>query len=325
MAAQIIPPGTAAAQYTDLFMGLVRMPLFALLAGTLILTSVERRGAGSVAVRRTELIGYQFLLWTIIQGGSELATNPVKNVPITWQSALDITHPLAHLWFLPFILLASLITAFSKPWQSPLRGGLTITATAALSILTWGQLPKVIFVAGLPLIVFVVVGASIGAERASRILTGARLSALMTVGCAGMLILTAIMAWGNPAAPTEAYATGALSQAAVSMAGTAAGITGFSTLIAVACRTLPSLERALAYLGTRSIHIYLPHILFTAATRIALSLVGISSPAAHLIIGTLVGVEGPLLLYWFASRWTPWLYAPPWRPEGTLPRTKYGG
>jgi fucose 4-O-acetylase-like acetyltransferase len=62
-------------------------------------------------------------------------------------------------------------------------------------------------------------------------------------------------------------------------------------------------QRFAAYLGQRSMAIYVAHIFFTAGTRIVMDrFLHMTSEPAHLIAGTLIGLAGPLLLYELATR-----------------------
>lgn len=52
----------------------------------------------------------------------------------------------------------------------------------------------------------------------------------------------------------------------------------------------------LAWLGTRTMPIYLVHIIVTAATRVMLLKLGVSGVGLHLVLGTVLGVALPLVL-----------------------------
>jgi peptidoglycan/LPS O-acetylase OafA/YrhL len=62
------------------------------------------------------------------------------------------------------------------------------------------------------------------------------------------------------------------------------------------------LAQHLSRLGQLTLPIYLTHILFTAATMIALDRAGIDSLALHLAAGTTLGLVGPVALYLLARR-----------------------
>lgn len=54
--------------------------------------------------------------------------------------------------------------------------------------------------------------------------------------------------------------------------------------------------RALAWLGQRTMPIYLVHIILTAGTRVALLKLGVTGMWPHLVLGTLMGIAVPLML-----------------------------
>ena len=58
----------------------------------------------------------------------------------------------------------------------------------------------------------------------------------------------------------------------------------------------------LSALGQLTMPIYLTHVIFSAAVRMVLARLGQDGLIVHLIIGTLAGLAGPLLLVWLAHR-----------------------
>jgi peptidoglycan/LPS O-acetylase OafA/YrhL len=60
--------------------------------------------------------------------------------------------------------------------------------------------------------------------------------------------------------------------------------------------------RAVAFLGTISLAIYVMHTMFSAAVRIGLIVFGIDNLAVHFVLGVVAGVLGPLLVYVVARR-----------------------
>ena len=62
----------------------------------------------------------------------------------------------------------------------------------------------------------------------------------------------------------------------------------------------------------RSLAIYVSHTNFTAGTRVALGMIGLTALPLEVVAGVVVGVAGPLLLYAVAQRaHLGWLYRPP--------------
>ncbi|WP_210241415.1 hypothetical protein, partial [Mesorhizobium sp. B2-6-6] len=70
----------------------------------------------------------------------------------------------------------------------------------------------------------------------------------------------------------------------------------------------------LVWLGGRTIEIYVAHLLVVTGIRMVLMRMGIESPGAHLVIGTVGAVALSLLVAEAAQRWQMgWRYRPPRR------------
>lgn len=55
--------------------------------------------------------------------------------------------------------------------------------------------------------------------------------------------------------------------------------------------------------------VFIAHVLFTAAMRITLMRLGVDQVGTHLLLGTVIGVGGPLVLLWLSHRLrVPWLF-----------------
>ncbi len=65
----------------------------------------------------------------------------------------------------------------------------------------------------------------------------------------------------------------------------------------------------LRVLGQRSLEIFVAHNLATAAMRVALMKMGVTSETIHLLLGTTAGIVGPLMLCWVCAKLRfPWLF-----------------
>ena len=70
--------------------------------------------------------------------------------------------------------------------------------------------------------------------------------------------------------------------------------------------------RPLAFLGERSLEIFLAHIVLTDIARHALTVVDVTDVTTHVVVGSIAGVLGPLALWWLGRRaHLPWLFALP--------------
>lgn len=78
----------------------------------------------------------------------------------------------------------------------------------------------------------------------------------------------------------------------------AIAVLGFAGAVAGVTASLsPGLVGILARLGSLTMPIYLAHIVALAAARIGLTKLGIGDLTTHIVVGTLVGILLPLLLY----------------------------
>lgn len=97
---------------------LLHLPVFAFATGLLMPRPVERDGRARYLRARLSLLAYLFLLWTLIEGSAEVLTSSVKNVPVTWWQVLSVWRPLGPLWFLPLLMLATVVVVILSPWYS---------------------------------------------------------------------------------------------------------------------------------------------------------------------------------------------------------------
>ena len=67
----------------------------------------------------------------------------------------------------------------------------------------------------------------------------------------------------------------------------------------------------MSLVGEHTLAIYVGHIIPGSGTRIVLSLLGVSNLTVHVILGTVMGVVGPLVLWGVTRRHARWLWALP--------------
>ena len=100
-------PGEAALTL-DRVLYLFHLSTFAYLSGLFVRRTVERDGPRKVVVRRTTLLLWLYLLWTVIQGSVRVAASSVSNTAITVQDVLRVWIPEGQLWFLPWLVAVAL-------------------------------------------------------------------------------------------------------------------------------------------------------------------------------------------------------------------------
>ncbi|OMQ14272.1 hypothetical protein A7K94_0217785, partial [Modestobacter sp. VKM Ac-2676] len=75
---------------------------------------------------------------------------------------LRVWEPFAHLWFLPFLLVASVVLAVLQPWRGGARQVLAGGGLVVLGLLLWGWDRNVVGLTGVSLLAFAAVGSMLG-------------------------------------------------------------------------------------------------------------------------------------------------------------------
>ena len=107
----------------DRVLYLVHLSTFAYLSGLFVRRSVERDGARQMVLRRTTLMVWLYLLWTVIQGSTRVAASSVSNIAITVGDVLRIWVPEGQLWFLPWLIAVTVVAMVTRPWRGGVSGG----------------------------------------------------------------------------------------------------------------------------------------------------------------------------------------------------------
>jgi len=284
-----------------------RMPALVFIVGFFIIGGTSRYGLAKYIKRRARLLAYLYVLWFFIQTIAELATGSVKNNPRTADSLIRIWEPPAHLWFLPFLALSTAIVAWvvASRGAAWLVGGLTVA-----SVFLWGWNPSVVGVQGISLIGFLAAGAYLGLPRATKLLT-------QPAGVAAVVLLMSAAAFTamyellelHPSTLGENIdAPGGL----VSYAAASAGICAMLAAASLMARWR-LLAALLAFIGSRTLEIYLAHVIVVAGSRVLLTKgLGLEQPVPLAIITVVLGIMVPIVAATFANRLgLSWIFALP--------------
>ncbi len=293
----------------DTFLYLGRLPVFALAVGLLTPATVARLGPRTYLIRRATLLIYLFLVWTVIEGTAEVLTTRWKNKPVTWLDVLSIWRPIGHLWFMPHLIVVTVLLLVAAPWRRSTRTWLCSAAVVAVSMAAWGTDPGVIGLGGLGLLVWYLFGAWVGADRFARFWRRFSTLALIVAGVVLVAVAIVMVVEWTPTVPTTdsprtvtSVALGVIA-AVVEVAGTFALTTAWSRS--------PKLSAWIAYVGRESLPVYLAHIMVTAGVRIALVACGVTNMWVHLAVAVPLAVAFPLVLE-RVTRPVPYLFVPPW-------------
>lgn len=313
--ADLLPYDTALT--VDRLLYLFHLATFAYLSGLFVARSVEREGARRLLRRRVALFVWLYLLWTVIQGSVRVAASSLANTPVTAGDVLRIWIPEGQLWFLPWLIAVTTVAVVVQPWRSRRRGVVAVVAAAVLAVTVWGYDPLYVFTRGWALLLPFLIGCAVTQTRHAAL--AAKLPLMAVAAAAGAALWLGVGLATGAATPTTGGAGRTVATVGLGIVGSVAGTLACLSLAAVLART--SAADLLCRVGSRSLEIFLAHIVVASGTRIVLVQAGVIDPAVHLFAGTATGVVVPLLLARAADRlgWT-WLFGlPVWSHWKTAP------
>ncbi len=301
----------------DTFLYLGRLPVFALAVGMLTPAAVERSGAWPYVKRRMSLLIYLFVVWTLIQGTAEVLTSRWKNRPVTWSEAFAFWEPIAHLWFLPHLMVATLVLVAIAPWRGGRRALIGSCLVLIVSLAAWGTDPGYFGTGGIALLGWYVLGAAVGVTKFQQIAARIPTWAMVVPGLVGVGIAIALVINFTVAAPTIGYEQRSLPAIAIGVVAAIFEVFGMLALTTAWARS-PRTSAWVAYIGRHSLSVYLAHIMITAGVRIVLVRLGVTNLWLHLLIAVPLAVIFPLVLE-HVTRRVPYLFVPPWRVKKRAP------
>ncbi|WP_154766891.1 acyltransferase family protein [Nakamurella alba] len=295
--------------------GLLRLPALALLLGLFIPGGVGKRGVGGYIYSRVLIVGYMYVIWSVIQGAIGVITSGVRNNKTGILDILTLWTPELQLWFLPYVVVASVLMAVLRPWRHPVLGTVVLVVFAAVAVLMWGRNFEIAGTYGLSLLFFSAIGATVGLRRMVTALERPTWLWVLfgVIGTAGFLVA---VRWPHrPAVTGEGGVT-----TSVLVASLIATLLGIVALLAVSklLSMIPRVSEALQLIGRHTLEIYVMHIVLYAGTRVVLLKAGIENFTVHMVVGMLAGVGIPILAAVLAPRWhLGWLFSPPaWLDRG---------
>jgi len=260
------------------------MPLFFLLSGMTFQAWALRRPVGEAALSRVTRLLWPLVLWTYLFTAARLAAGDAANSPVSGIESLLFfpLPPRDHFWFLWALFLQHLVVlALIRFVTGPLPAAAWAVLAAALVL--GSSLTPV----GLNAWTF---GA---ATYAGAFLTGLALGqsdwrprgTLAFVVAAALFLGLQVASFHLPEGLLTAQLLGILlSLAALAM------------IYQLTAGPTTAPLRLLAWVGVSSMGIYLAHTIFSAGTRAVLGRFT-ADLSLHMILGTLAGIIGPLLLY----------------------------
>lgn len=289
------------------------LSVFAFLAGLFVASGMRRDGAWRYAWTRSVTFLWLYMLWSTLQLLMKIAVGSAVNDPVHPVELLRIWEPKEQFWFFGWITLMMLLAAAARPWRGHRATAATLVLAALGSAAVWGLNWSVLGGEGLALSVFFFLGV---------VLTGKRLLRWVqrvSVGAAAVIMVAAGTVWvflGATLLATAPTAYGGSRTVFSVGLGFIASTAGVIAILAVALLMARRGHRTrwVARIGELSLVIFVAHIFFTASTRILLSMLGVEALTPHVVLPTLCGVLGPLVVYAVAQRLgQAWLFeAPGW-------------
>lgn len=270
--------------------------VFAFVGGTFVPRGVRKRGVASYVRDRVPRFAVIYLIWTLLQGGIQLLAADSANTAITPLTVLSVWRPIGHLWYLPFLILVTVLVVPLQPWLRS-RSAWVLGAAFVVSVVFWGYDGGYIGTQGLGLLVFFVAGMVMGAERVTAVLDRFNVVVAGVVGLAVLIASSVIAAIIDATAPTFDHTGRTVTSVAI---GVVLAVISSGALV-LAGHGLRSAS-PLAFLGRRSLDIYLAHVIMAAGTRIVLVHLGVTALWVFVVVGFLMAVVGSLIAGTVARR-----------------------
>lgn len=271
---------------------ILRMPALLFLVGLFLPQGTEKHRPVPYLRRRVTLLLYLLVVWQLIQGSVELLTQGVRNGSTSVSGVLTLWHPIAHLWFLPFLALATIVCVVLRPWCGSAARRVVLTGSlAVVSVATWGWDVRILGLNGSGLTIFMVLGALVGLHRTS-FLDGVRsgwaaLVLAVSLTCFVVLVRTGLA----PATMPDPV------DVPVRLLSILAALVGIVALFctAVLLSKVAVARSAFSFLGRATLPVYLAHVIVVAGVRVVLSRLG-SGPELVLVVAVPLALAVPLFL-----------------------------
>ncbi|MFT4264607.1 MAG: acyltransferase [Nocardioides sp.] len=303
---------------------LVHLCVFAFVAGLFVERGV-RRSRGEYLRARIGQAVYLYLLWSVLQRATGILAGGAANDAPVVSDLYRFWVPPGQLWFFGWLCIAAVAGAVLEPWRGRAHRGATVVVIA-LSCVVWGWNGHYVGTWGIALLAPYLVGVLLGVERVQRALSASvAWRCVATIGCALVFaaLLPELPTPPRPGGPVHTHdlVSGVLGGILASAVGTAG--------IVIACAFVAEWRAFgwLAFVGKRSLEIFVAHITVTASVRSALRAVGVHNLPVHYVVATVAGVVAPLLLAALLEQLRlPFFFtAPPWvtnRRVRTTSRTR---
>ena len=284
-----IPMDAALYMRVDSIIYSFHMPLFFFLSGLFFFHSLRRRGPAVLTANKIDTIVYPYLLWSLIQGLTEVSLSNYTTSNATLSEVLFLWDPRAHFWFL-YALFLVILTAILVYRSNARPLLLAVLAIFALAYVYQGHIPSAFhsdYV--VKNFVFFALGVWFNTIQ-ERVRRHAGAWAVAGVACFVAVQYGFHIELGLV---NEDKGAASLLVAIVSILA----IISISMLLA----RVPA--PWILALGSASMSIYLMHVLAGSSARIILGRVlGVQDAGIHILVGCLAAILLPMLVMWLSAR-----------------------
>lgn len=275
-------------EMVDRSVGLWCLSVFAFVGGTFIPRAVEKRSMSAYLWDRVIRLLAVYLLWTVMQGSVQLLAGDSLNNDKSIMRVFQVWQPDGHLWYLPFLILATVVFVPMRPWL-PRRGVPVLVLGAVISLIWWGYDGGYIGTQGLGLVVFFVAGMVTGTAKVQCALDRFPMPLAAVLSVAALVVTAVICVRTTAVLPTYYWFQGTPERVAIGVV--------LAVVASVAILLFGHAARAVSFLalcGRRSLDIYLAHIILASGTRIVLLKLGVDELWLIVVLCLLAGVLGSL-------------------------------
>ena len=278
------------------------MPLFFFLSGLFFYDSLIKRGKAGLIVNKVDTIVYPFIVWSLLQGLLEVVLSNYTNGEVTLGQVFSLLwSPRAQFWFLYALFLVFVVCSFIYAKVDRRYFLPVFLAFGALYVfkqdMAMGNIGRFIFGNA----VFFALGVWFNEIKAfflARYVSLTLLFGALFVAGQYLFHITFGLNWEVGGLPVLVLAN----------------VSIFFMIALSMCLGQFRMDWLL-FIGASSMTIYLAHILAGSGVRVILSsFMGIDSIPVHLVVGTLVGLLGPLLAQIIIKRYDLYFLLTPPKP-----------
>ncbi|MGS2718547.1 acyltransferase family protein [Eionea flava] len=277
--------------WTDSIIYTFHMPLFFFLSGLFFLNTFQKKGGLRLSISKIDTVFYPYIIWSLFQGVIEATLSSYTNGTVSYADVFHLlVEPRAQFWFLYalffiFIVSAILFTLLPKKAVSV---GLLVSLVLYLLIghVYVGAMPNhvfhnlLFFILGIAFFHYFTLDAAVVSRWFLLWLL------LFVVGQYGFYL--------------HEESLGVFSRVAKVLLI----VVSILLVVSIAYLGAKKPKKWIVFVGTASMAIYVMHILAGSGVRIMLSrFLDIDSYIVHLLLGTLMAIIAPLLVFAFIKKY----------------------